>query len=211
MNTPSLRLPRRSLPTLPGLPRLPKLPRLPELPSLPGLPALPKLQLSSLTVPPFALPPLVAAIGTRLPQWPHAIPIVVALNTLQRAGAIDASQMAVLENRRFRIKVTDAGTVADFTVRNGHFIPLIGTAANIAPDLCFAAALSAFLQLLARQEDPDTLFFDRRLAIEGDTELSLHVKNMFDAIDFDALRERLPAPLKSLVGVFSASAASPNP
>jgi predicted lipid carrier protein YhbT len=208
MNTSSLHLPRRSLPTLPSLP---KLPRLPGLPPLPGLSAFPKLQLSSLTVPPFALPPLIAAIGTRLPQWPHAIPIIVALNALQLAGAIDASQMAVLENRRFRIKVTDAGTVADFTVRNGRFIPLIGAAADVTPDLCFAAALSAFLQLLARQEDPDTLFFDRRLAIEGDTELSLHVKNMFDGIDFDALRERLPAPLKSLADRFSASAASTKP
>lgn len=33
-----------------------------------------------------------------------------------------------------------------------------------------------FLLLASRQEDPDTLFFRRRLQIDGDTELGLAVK-----------------------------------
>ncbi|PJC12345.1 MAG: sterol-binding protein, partial [Comamonadaceae bacterium CG_4_9_14_0_8_um_filter_60_18] len=37
--------------------------------------------------------------------------------------------------------------------------------------------------LARRQEDPDTLFFNRRLAMEGDTELGLLVKNTIDAIE----------------------------
>jgi predicted lipid carrier protein YhbT len=35
-----------------------------------------------------------------------------------------------------------------------------------------------------RQEDPDTLFFNRTLDIEGDTELGLIVKNMLDAVEW---------------------------
>jgi predicted lipid carrier protein YhbT len=38
-----------------------------------------------------------------------------------------------------------------------------------------------------RQEDPDTLFFSRRLAMEGDTELGLLVKNTIDAIELPVL------------------------
>lgn len=154
----------------------------------------PAVKLPGFTVPSFALPPTLAEIGKRLPQWPHAIPLTIALNTLRRLGAFDAEQMAALEGKHFRIHVSDAGTVADFSVRGSSFVPTLRSD-GIAPDLSFAASLSAYLQLLARQEDPDTLFFARRLSIEGDTELSLHVKNMFDAIDFAALRERLPAPL----------------
>lgn len=153
------------------------------------LPKLPSF-ITNFVVPPFALPPSLAAIGARLPQWPHAIPLTVALNTLFRLGALDASQLAALEGRHFRIRVLDAGTVADFSVAGGRFVPTLRPAAT--PDLTFAAPLSAFLQLLARQEDPDTLFFNRRLLIEGDTELGLHVKNMFDALDVSALRERIP-------------------
>ena len=48
----------------------------------------------------------------------------------------------------------------------------------------------AFYQLLQRQEDPDTLFFNRRLSIEGDTELGLMVKNTLDALDPDILHPR---------------------
>jgi len=44
-----------------------------------------------------------------------------------------------------------------------------------------------FLLLASRQEDPDTLFFRRRLVIEGDTELGLAIKNLIDSLDSDLL------------------------
>ena len=55
------------------------------------------------------------------------------------------------------------------------------------PDLQFAAPLAAYLQMVSRQEDPDTLFFNRTLSIEGDTELGLRVKNMLDALEWPQL------------------------
>jgi predicted lipid carrier protein YhbT len=50
--------------------------------------------------------------------------------------------------------------------------------------LCFRGELHAYLKLLTRQEDPDTLFFNRQLSIEGDTELGLAIKNLLDGIDW---------------------------
>ncbi|MGC5698998.1 SCP2 sterol-binding domain-containing protein [Pseudomonas sp. NFXW11] len=44
-----------------------------------------------------------------------------------------------------------------------------------------------FLLLASRQEDPDTLFFRRRLVIEGDTELGLALKNLIDSLDSEVL------------------------
>ena len=38
-----------------------------------------------------------------------------------------------------------------------------------------------------REEDPDTLFFSRRLMMEGDTELGLVVKNTLDALELPVL------------------------
>ena len=87
-----------------------------------------------------------------------------------------------LENRNFLIDVLDTGGHAAFTYRNGLFRPLFAVPST--PDLAFRANLSAFLQLAARQEDPDTLFFNRELSIEGDTELGLIVKNMLDAMEW---------------------------
>jgi predicted lipid carrier protein YhbT len=44
-----------------------------------------------------------------------------------------------------------------------------------------------FLVLAGRQEDPDTLVFQRRLVMQGDTELGLQVKNLLDGLDVESL------------------------
>lgn len=51
-----------------------------------------------------------------------------------------------------------------------------------------------FLLLASRHEDPDTLFFRRRLVIEGDTELGLAVKNLLDSLDPEHLPPWLNGP-----------------
>jgi predicted lipid carrier protein YhbT len=95
----------------------------------------------------------------------------------------------LLEGRNFLVEVLDTGGRACFTCRGGLFRPLFLSPQT--PDLCFRANLSAFMQMIARQEDPDTLFFSRELSIEGDTELGLVVKNMLDAMEWPQL-PRLP-------------------
>ncbi|STL79926.1 sterol-binding protein [Escherichia coli] len=47
---------------------------------------------------------------------------------------------------------------------------------NAQADVSFSADASDLLMIAARKQDPDTLFFQRRLVIEGDTELGLYVK-----------------------------------
>ena len=41
-----------------------------------------------------------------------------------------------------------------------------------------------FMRMMMREEDPDTLFFNRKLQIEGDTELGLITKNLLDSVDW---------------------------
>lgn len=45
-------------------------------------------------------------------------------------------------------------------------------------------SLAAFKTLAERRQDPDQLFFQRRLVIEGDTELGLRLKNVLDGLDW---------------------------
>jgi len=59
-------------------------------------------------------------------------------------------------------------------------------------DVWFRGNANDLLLVAARKIDPDTLFFQRRLVIEGDTELGLEVKNLMDAIEL----EHMPAPLR---------------
>ncbi len=65
-------------------------------------------------------------------------------------------------------------------------------------DVRFAGNLNDLVLIMGRKEDPDTLFFQRRLIIEGDTELGLEVKNLMDSVDWEALPPLLVTPLQHL-------------
>ncbi|GAB2181519.1 SCP2 sterol-binding domain-containing protein [Denitratisoma sp. agr-D3] len=139
----------------------------------------------SLTIPDVRLPAMVASIGRALPQWPHALGLTTGLNAAAKMKLLARDSLALLENRSFLVEVLDTGSSAHFAYRRGRFLPIF--APTDSPDLILRANLTAFLKLLARQEDPDTLFFRRELSIEGDTELGLAVKNMLDAIEWPAM------------------------
>lgn len=143
----------------------------------------------SLTIPSFTLPSFIARVGNRLPQWPHAVALTTGLNAIVKMKLLPDDSLALLEGKNVLIDVLDTGGRAAFTFRDGLFRPVF--TAPETPDLAFRANLSAFLQLAARQEDPDTLFFNRTLSIKGDTELGLIVKNMLDAMEWPKFAGRL--------------------
>jgi predicted lipid carrier protein YhbT len=75
---------------------------------------------------------------------------------------------------------------------------------ELTPDVIISATVPAFLNLISRHADPDTLFFQRRLSIEGDVEMGLNVKNLLDALDEDALPavwRNAMAALRQLLGM----------
>lgn len=144
------------------------------------------------TIPRFRLPGFVSAVGNKLPQWPHALALTAALNAALKIKLLPQDSLDLLEGRSFLIDVLDTGGRAAFSYRDGLFRPLFRLPETF--DLSFRANLSAFLQLVARQEDPDTLFFNRELSIEGDTELGLVVKNMLDALEMPKLPKLLNIP-----------------
>ena len=145
---------------------------------------------SSFIIPKFRLPGFVARLGQKLPQWPHALALVAGLNAALKLKLLPESELALLEDKLFRVRVLDTGGVACYTYSNSLFRPVFTPRRE--PDLAFAAHLSAYLQLLSRQEDPDTLFFNRELEITGDTELGLIVKNMLDAVEWAKFSAGLP-------------------
>lgn len=85
-----------------------------------------------------------------------------------------------LLGRRVEIAVTDWGLSFSFTARRWGFVPRPPVA---EPDLRIAATAHDFGAIAAGEEDSDTLYFSRRLTVEGDTELALMVKNTMDALD----------------------------
>ena len=89
--------------------------------------------------------------------------------------------LAALNGKTIGPHITDAPTLLRFRIENGRLARHNGATS----DVTIRGALEEFWRLATRTEDPDTLFFSRRLAIEGDTETGLHVKNLLDALDYD--------------------------
>lgn len=54
-------------------------------------------------------------------------------------------------------------------------------------DLTISGQVVDFLRLIRREEDADTLFFQRRLTMSGSTELGLAMKNFLDSIELESL------------------------
>jgi predicted lipid carrier protein YhbT len=128
-------------------------------------------------------PPFVAAVLQRLPAFPGNVLLSTALNAvLARQLPEDVAQ--VMQGRSFRIHVKDARLSFDFSWNGTRFVPLPRQA---QPDLTISASGPDFLKMARREEDPDTLFFSRRLSMEGDTELGLVVKNTLDALELPVL------------------------
>lgn len=125
------------------------------------------------------LPALLSSLGQRLPAFPGSLLCVAALNMVLKPHLPDDVR-AGLAGRHLRVRVNDAGVAFDFTWRGDGFAALRPAG---VPDLEIGACARDFIALAKREQDPDTLFFSRRLSMEGDTELGLLVKNTLDAIE----------------------------
>ncbi len=145
---------------------------------------------------PFAL---VAPLRLPLALLPDALQarlFAQVANHLLRGQRL-ARRLPALDGRSVEIHITDADAHLRFAIEAGRLV------ASGAPrcDVVIRGTLAEFWQLATRAEDPDTLFFHRRLSIEGDTETGLHVKNLLDALDYDieahvrAVLEQTPARL----------------
>ncbi|HQT71267.1 MAG TPA: SCP2 sterol-binding domain-containing protein [Thiobacillus sp.] len=137
----------------------------------------------------LAFPASLAKLVSRLPVAPPSRVFSTLANRLLWP-ALKTLDWQPLVGRRYAIRVKDLGLSLRFTVTQRGFAPDSG-----APDLTISATSRDFLLLLSRREDPDSLFFSRRLVSEGDTELGLTVKNLLDALDPGLVMRRLPAPL----------------
>ncbi len=86
-----------------------------------------------------------------------------------------------LEGKSVCINIKDAQTRFHFLIQGGHLKPASDKISNVT----ITGNMTAFWQLATQKEDPDTLFFRRRLSIEGETETGVHIKNILDALEYD--------------------------
>lgn len=86
-------------------------------------------------------------------------------------------KFAPLRGKVLRLEIAGLGFGPQLTLDAIGLRPAFG-----APDVTMRASVGDYFALALRREDPDTLFFTRRLVLEGDTALGLEIKNALDAL-----------------------------
>ena len=123
------------------------------------------------------LGPSLLSVPVKLTPFALKRQVLEQVLSWQFRQALDDGELEFLEGRWLSIHVRDIDLQWFTSVVN------------------FSADASDLLMIAARKQDPDTLFFQRRLVIEGDTELGLYVKNLMDAIEL----EQMPKALRMML------------
>lgn len=130
-----------------------------------------------------------------IPSALHSTALATALNVLIAQRVQDSGELDFLRGQVLAIRVRDAKIEYKFRYTNtGSFLPC---PRNEPAALTISGMLYDFLALASRHEDSDTLFFKRRVIMEGDTALGLELKNWLDAMDPEALEQPIPSLLQA--------------
>jgi len=92
--------------------------------------------------------------------------------------ALAADELDFLDRRVLCIALDDAGIALSLSLTDKR---LRSINAQQPADVTIRGTTYDLMLMMSQQEDADTLFFQRRLRLEGDTELGLHLKNFLDA------------------------------
>lgn len=114
-----------------------------------------------------------------LPTLAHSQALALTLNQVMKEAIVEG-ELDFLKGRTVGIQISDLGIRYRLGFGNGR---IRGFGEGAPADATVAGGLHEFLLLAARREDADTLFFQRRLRMSGDTELGLYLKNFLDAFE----------------------------
>ena len=125
---------------------------------------------------------------SRLAPWLRALPPVLQRRVLRRVIAtvlvapIDAGALEFMRGRRLGIEVTDLGLHWVIEFNDGGV-----SVSECQPEASVRGSVTDLLLLASRLEDADTLFFQRRLNLTGDTELGLTVRNLLERLPWETV------------------------
>lgn len=115
---------------------------------------------------------------------------------------MDEGEIDFLDNKLVLVKIPELSAQWYFTKIGSQLIMLEEAEAfsiSAQSDVVFDGKIDALILMASQKVDPDTLFFNRKLSITGDTELGLEVKNLFDQFDL-ALLEK---PFRRILDIWS--------
>jgi len=144
--------------------------------------------------------PEILGLPVALTPFPVKKRLLQQLLNWQFRHALAEGELDFLEGRLLGIGIADLNLQWTTTLQDGRLVVLQQSEA----DVWFRGNANDLLLVAARKADPDMLFFQRRLVIEGDTELGLEVKNVMDAIEPEAMPTALRTAIQQMAAFVDA-------
>lgn len=134
-------------------------------------------RLLRLLPPPHRMAPLLRLCPRSWQQHAFELALAHVLKAPLAAGDIE-----FMQGRRLGIEVSDLNLQWVLELRGNRL-----QVSEDEPEASVRGRLTDLLLLAGRLEDADTLFFQRRLELTGDTELGLTARNMLDRLPYETM------------------------
>jgi predicted lipid carrier protein YhbT len=126
---------------------------------------------------PRHFPKLPAKLLAKIPNRYHSQILALGLNRLL-TSLLATGELDFLENKTLKISLLDVNICFCLGIQQQRLTP-----SQAPPNLSIEGNVYDFLCLATQHEDPDSLFFQRRLRLTGDINLGLQLKNFLDRVE----------------------------
>ena len=115
-----------------------------------------------------------------MPLWMEAIGVGVFISSIVDANPSFKEKLSQIDGKVFRFEARDISKSFYLHIKDREIkvVPHM----NREPDVTMSGKVAVLIDVLTGKEDPDTVFFSRRLEITGDTASAIHFKNMLAAL-----------------------------
>lgn len=131
-------------------------------------------------------PQMFSKISTKMPFLLNA-GLVEQLCNKAFSEQIEDGDFEFLEGRVLQIEILDAELRIGLSFEKQKIKCVHFDTNTCQSDVTLSINTSDAISLIQQEVDPDTLFFQRKLKINGDTNLAHHVKNTIDTLEPDVI------------------------
>ena len=114
------------------------------------------------------------------PLWIEAIGMGAVMGTIVDGNKRFKERLKEIDDKIFLFEAVDLNKKFYLCIKDGD-IKIIPHLAK-TPDVIMKGETKVFFGLLLGKEDPDTVFFSRKLEISGDTAAAIHFKNILNSM-----------------------------
>lgn len=115
-----------------------------------------------------------------MPLWMEAIGVGVFISRIVEKNPRFRERLREIDGKVFLFEAKD--------IKKGFYLLIKDNDIKVVPhsgrkpDVTMRGTVKVLIDVLIGKEDPDTVFFSRRLEISGDTAAAIHFKNMLAAL-----------------------------